>query len=101
MRFADHPTALSDPSTGLVAIAWNGGSQSFGMAGRDQSESVVAITRCAHSVAMSFAEVGGSAPEKHGAAHRHIRIGYVTVAMRMVASIKKTPPSRARAGALP
>src|SRR5262249_3355406 len=49
MRFADHPTALSDPSTGLVAIAWNGWSQSFGMAGRDQSESVVAITRCAQS----------------------------------------------------
>src|SRR5262249_55283896 len=50
MRFADHPTALSDPSTGLVAIAWNGWSQSFGMAGRDQSESVVAITRCAHTL---------------------------------------------------
>jgi len=41
MRFADHPTALSDPSTGLVAIAWNGWSQWFGM--------VVAINRNAWS----------------------------------------------------
>jgi len=41
MRFADHPTALSDPSTGLVAIAWNGWSQWFGM--------VVAINRYAWS----------------------------------------------------
>src|SRR3954454_7815112 len=47
-RFADHPTAPVTPVHRLVAIARNRWSRSIGTPGRDQSDSVVAITRCAH-----------------------------------------------------
>ena len=35
------------PRPQLVAIAWNGWSRSIGTGGRNQSEQLVAITRCA------------------------------------------------------
>jgi len=47
-RFADHPTAPVTPVHSLVAIARNGWSRSIGTLGRNQLESVVAISRCAH-----------------------------------------------------
>jgi hypothetical protein len=46
-RFADHPTAPIIPVHRLVAIARNGWSRSIGTLGRNQSELVVAINRCA------------------------------------------------------
>ena len=48
-RFADHPTAPVTPVHSLVAIARNGWSRSIGTPGRNQLESVVAISRCAQS----------------------------------------------------
>jgi hypothetical protein len=47
-RFADHPTEPVTPLHRLVAITRNRWSRSIGMPGRNQAESVVAITRCAH-----------------------------------------------------
>jgi len=41
------PNGANHPVHSLVAIARNGWSQSIGTTGRDQSEQVVAITRCA------------------------------------------------------
>src|SRR5215470_1093393 len=49
-RFADHPTEPVTPVHSLVAINRNRWSRSIGMAGRNQSESVVAITRCAQVI---------------------------------------------------
>ena len=46
-RFEDHPTAPVTPVHSLVAIARNGRSRSIGTLGRNQLESVVAISRCA------------------------------------------------------
>jgi hypothetical protein len=48
-RFADHPTEPVTPLHSLVAIARNGWSRSIGTPGRNQSESVVAIRRCAEN----------------------------------------------------
>src|SRR5208283_1116334 len=48
-RFADHPTAPVTTVHSLVAIARNGWSRSIGTPGRNQSELVVAITRCAQN----------------------------------------------------
>src|ERR1019366_1652814 len=48
-RFEDHPTVLITPVHSLVAIARNGWSRSIGTTGHNQSEQVVAITRCAQS----------------------------------------------------
>jgi hypothetical protein len=45
MRFADHPTALSDPSTGLVAIGPERVVAMVRNGGRNQSERLVAINR--------------------------------------------------------
>ena len=47
-RFADHSTASVTPVHSWVAIARNGWSRSIGTGGRNQSEQLVAITRCAH-----------------------------------------------------
>ena len=52
MLFADHPTAPVTPVHSLVAIARNGWSRSIGMPGRNQSEQLVAITRCAQTAAL-------------------------------------------------
>ena len=47
-RFADHPTdAVTPPLHRLVAIARNRWSRSIGTPGRNQSEQLVAISRCA------------------------------------------------------
>ena len=46
-RFADHPTVPMTPIHSLVVIARNGWSRSIGTPGRNQSESGVAISRCA------------------------------------------------------
>jgi hypothetical protein len=53
-RFEDHPTEPVTPvhnPIALVAIARNRWSSSIGTTGRHQSEQVVAITRCAQTVA--------------------------------------------------
>ena len=47
--FADHPTAPVIPVHSLVAINRNRWSRSIGIGGRNQSEPVVAISRCAQS----------------------------------------------------
>ena len=49
------------PRPQLVAIAWNGWSRSIGTGGRNQSEQLVAITRCAQRCATRSARAATTA----------------------------------------
>jgi len=57
MPIRGSPNGVSHPHPQVVAIARNGWSRSIGMSGRDQSESLVAIIRCAHPQVIGIDEI--------------------------------------------